>query len=72
MYMTSKKEEEVNAETERKHTVLVTADIILNIYQASEKTAEKNKKRELYNAAVFLSQHLNKCIPLKKSQYSIQ
>ena len=72
MYMTSKKEEGVNAVIERKHTVLVTADMVLDVYTASLKEKDKIKKNELYNNAVFLSLHLNNYIPLKKSKYTIQ
>jgi len=72
MYMTSKKEEGVDAGHDRKHTILVTADMVLDVFNASEKEANKTKKKDLYNNAVFLSQHLNTYLPLKKSQYIIQ
>ena len=70
--MTSKKEEGVNATIDRKHTILVTADMVLDVYSASLKEKDKNKKTELYNNAVFLSLHLGNYIPLRKSQYTIQ
>jgi len=69
--MTSKKEEGVNAVIERKHTILITADMVLDVYSASENETDKSKKKELYTNAVFLAQHLNNYIPLKKSQYII-
>ena len=69
--MTSKKEEGVNAVIKRKYTTLVTADMVLDIYSASQKETNKKIKTEIYNKAIFLSQHLNCCIPLSKSQYSV-
>jgi len=70
--MTSKKEEGVDAVIERKHTIQVTADMVLDVYSASIKETNDKKKKELYSNAVFLSQHLNCYIPLKRSQYIIQ
>jgi len=70
--MTSKKEEGVDADHDRKHTILVTANMVLDIFLASEKETNKTKKKALYDNAVFLSQHLNTYLPLKKSQYIIQ
>jgi len=69
--MTSKKEEGVDAVIERKQTILVTADMVIDVYLASSKEADKIKKKEYYDTAILLSQHLNEYLPLKKSQYII-
>lgn len=66
--MTSKKTEGIVV-GERKQTTLVTADMVLDTYVAVTKEKNKEKKKELMDNVVFLSQHLNEYIPLKGSQY---
>ena len=68
MYMTSKKTEGI-AVGERKQTTFVTSDMVLDTYVAVTKEKNKEKKKELMDNVVFLSQHLNEYIPLKGSQY---
>lgn len=69
--MTSKKEAGVDAVIERKQTILVTADMVIDVYLAYTKEVDKLKKKEYHDTAILLSQHLNEYLPLKKSQYII-
>jgi hypothetical protein len=71
MKMTSKKTDE-SVVIEKKQTTFVTADMVLDVFIAAEKESSKTRKKEILDNAVFLSQHLNEYIPLKKSQYIIQ
>jgi hypothetical protein len=68
MYMTSNKLEEAIV-GQRKQTTFITSDMVLDTYLASTKEKNKDKKKELLDNAIFLSQHLNEYIPLTESQY---
>ena len=69
--MTSKKSEGVSEAIEHKQTILVTADMVIDIYLAYVKEVDKLKKKEYHDTAILMSQHLNEYLPLRKSQYII-
>jgi hypothetical protein len=68
MNMTTKKKGE--ATLERKVTMLVTSDMVLDLY-AKAKKAKGSEKKVLMERVVFLSQHLNHYTPLIPSHFHV-
>jgi hypothetical protein len=67
--MTSNSASNSKTDIERKQTILVTSDMVIDTYLAMKKEKNKTKKQEMMNNVIFMSNHLNRYIPLKKSQY---
>lgn len=55
---------------ERKVTTLVTADMVLDLYEKAKKAKSKEKK-VLMERVVFLSENLNHYTPLVLSHYLV-
>jgi hypothetical protein len=70
--MTSNKNSGASVDIDKRHTVYVTADMVLDLYAAALAQKNKEKKQELLTNATFLSKHLNTHLPLRKSQYLLQ
>jgi len=69
--MTSKQDKGVDATIEKRHTVFVTADMVLDIYAIYLKEKDEEKRQDLLTKAFYLSKNLNTHLPLKKSQYQV-
>lgn len=67
--MTSNSASNSKTDIERKQTILVTSDMVIDTYLAMKKEKNKTKKQEMMNNVIFMSNYLNRYIPLKKSQY---
>lgn len=67
--MTSNSASNSKTDIERKQTILVTSDMVIDTYLAMKKEKNKTKKQEMMNNVVLMSNHLNRYIPLKRSQY---
>ena len=59
----------VSANMERRSTVIVTADMVIDTYLAAKKEKNKTKKEKMMEDVIFLSQNLNRYTPLRRSQY---
>jgi hypothetical protein len=64
--MTNKKTAEVNVS--KKTTVLITSDMVLDLY-AKAKKAKGTEKKVLMERVVFLSEHLNHYTPIVQGHY---
>jgi hypothetical protein len=64
--MTNKKTAEVNVS--KKTTVLITSDMVLDLY-AKAKKAKGTEKKVLMERVVFLSEHLNHYTPIVQDHY---
>jgi len=69
MKMTSNSASNSKTDIERKQTTLITSDMVIDTYLAMKKEKNKTKKQEMMNNVIFMSNHLNRYIPLKRSQY---
>jgi hypothetical protein len=67
--MTSNSASNSKTDIERKQTILVTSDMVIDTYLAMKKEKNKTKKEEMLNNVILMSNHLNRYIPLKRSQY---
>jgi hypothetical protein len=67
--MTTNSSKGVVAELERKRTILVTSDMVIDTYLAAKGEKDKKKKAEMMENVIFLSQNLNHYTPLRRSQY---
>jgi hypothetical protein len=67
--MTSNSASNSKTDIERKQTTLITSDMVIDTYLAMKKEKNKTKKQEMMNNVIFMSNHLNRYIPLKRSQY---
>ena len=65
----SKTGNHVTANIERKSTILVTSDMVIDTYLAAKKEKDKAKKAEMMENVIFLSENLNHYTPLRRSQY---
>jgi hypothetical protein len=54
--------------TERKKTLLITSDMVLDLYEKAKK-AKGQEKKELMERVVFLSEHLNHYTSIVESLY---
>jgi len=55
---------------DKKVTVLITSDMVLDLY-AKAKKAKGQEKKELMERVIFLSQNLNHYTPIVPSLYSV-
>jgi hypothetical protein len=69
MAMTTNKKVSAVSLPERKVTVLITSDMVLDLY-AKAKQAKGKEKKELIERVIFLSQNLNNYTPIVQSLYS--
>jgi len=72
MRATSKTGSTMTANIEHKSTVLVTSDMVIDTYLAAKREKNKDKKKEMMENVVILSQNLNRYTPLRRSQYILQ
>ena len=70
MAMTTNKKGSTVSVPERKVTILITSDMVLDLY-AKAKKAKGKEKKELMERVVFLSQNLNHYTPIVPSHYSV-
>ena len=68
--MTTKKKEGETPTLERKVTMLVTSDMVLDLYEKVKKTKGLEKK-VLMDRVIFLSQNLNRHTPVLLSHYQV-
>lgn len=66
MNMTNKKTAAVNLS--KKTTVLITSDMVLDLY-AKAKKAKGTEKKTLMEKVIFLSEHLNHYTPIVLDHY---
>ena len=67
--MTTSSNGEVRAEIERKQTIFVTADMVIDTYLVAKKEKNKKKKAEIMENVIYLSERLNRYTPLSRSQF---
>jgi hypothetical protein len=70
MAMTTNKKGSTVSLPEKKVTILVTSDMVLDLY-AKAKQAKGKEKKEIMERVIFLSEHLNHYTPIAPSLYSV-
>jgi hypothetical protein len=70
MSMTTKKKDASVHKIKTRVTTLITSDMILDLY-AKAKQAKGSDKKILMERVVFLSQNLNRFIPILPSHYLV-
>jgi hypothetical protein len=66
--MTTNKKSAAVALSNKKTTVLITSDMVLDLY-AKAKKSKGAEKKSLMEKVIFLSQHLNRYTPIALDHY---
>jgi hypothetical protein len=71
MAMTTSNKKSQGPVIDRKVTLLITSDMVLDLYAIAKK-AKGHEKKDLMERVIFLSQHLNRYTPIVPSLYHVE